>query len=775
MGLINPALKLNASLAPRNALAGDIAFVSQSGALAASVLDWASQKGIGFSYFISLGDSADVDAGDILDYLASDPSTRAILLYIESVKAARKFMSAARAAARNKPVVVVKAGRSTEGAKAAASHTGALSGADDVFDAAIRRAGMLRVNSTEDLFSAVETLARARPLSGDRLAILTNGGGPGVLAADALAAGGGRLAELTSGTVEKLDFALHGRWSHGNPVDIMGDAGAEEHASALQLLMADAGTDAVLMIHAPTAIVTAERVAQACVDQVNRAERNVFSCFLGGEASEQARRTFANVQLPTYRTPEQAACAFLQLVNYRRNQELLVEIPPSLADEVVPDGQAVAQIIGRALEQKRTMLTEPEAKSILSAYGIPVVETYVVESATEAVDVAGEIGYPVALKIASPDIVHKAEVGGVMLNLEDAEEVRLAARDVAARLRTLRPGARLSGYVVQKMIRTPGTPHTRPGAHELIVGAVTDSTFGPVILFGHGGSAVEAIADRAVALPPLNVLLARDLISRTRVARLLAGYGDRAPAQMQAIEMTLVRVAQLIADHPEIGELDINPLMADDKGVMAIDARVRIEQAQTRGAARLAIRPYPKELEQWVEADGRRLLIRPIRPEDAAQLSAFFNRIEPGDLRLRSFRQSNARPVSDVLRYTQIDYDREMALVAVAGDQASQSEILGEVRAGADPENIRAELAIVVRSDWKGKGLGKLLTDCIIRHWRSRGTRELFGLVDAGNEPMLRLARRLGFTVDAPPDVQTAVISLDLQPDKPPLARVELF
>jgi acetyltransferase len=775
MGLINPALKLNASLAPRNALPGEIAFVSQSGALAASVLDWAGSKGIGFSYFISLGDSADVDSGDILDYLASDPGTKAILLYIESLKAARKFMSAARAAARNKPVIVVKAGRSAEGAKAAASHTGALAGADDVFDAAIRRAGMLRVASTEDLFSAVETLARAQPLTGERLAIMTNGGGPGVLAADALVLGGGQLAELDQGTVESLDFALHGRWSHDNPVDIMGDAAPEEHASALQLLMTDAGTDAVLMIHAPTAIVPAQRVAEACVEPVQRAQRNVFSCFLGGEASDSARRVFANAHLPTYRTPEQAVHAFLQLVNYRRNQKLLLQIPPSVTEEVVPDTGSVAEIIGHALDSGRGMLSEPEAKRILAAYAIPVVETYVVQSAAEAVEIAAQIGYPVVLKIVSPDLTHKSEVGGVMLNLEDEQDVRLAARDIAMRLKNLRPGARLAGYVVQKMIRPPGTPSNRPGAHELIVGAATDDTFGPVVLFGHGGSAVEAISDRAVALPPLNMVLASDLISRTKVSRLLAGYDDRAPADLHAIQMTLIKVGQLIADQPEIVELDINPLIADEKGVMALDARMRIQKTQTRGASRLAIRPYPGELEHCAEVSGRRILVRPIRPEDAAQLATFFDGIEPDDLRLRYFRQQRSRPVSDVLRYTQIDYDREMALVAIAQNEGSEGEIVGDVRAGVDPENVRAELAIVVRSDWKGRGLGRVLTDRMIRYWRARGTRELFGLVDATNEPMLRLARRLGFEVDVAPNVQTVVVSLDLQPEKPPLARVELF
>ena len=629
MGVINPSLKLNASLAPRNALPGDIALVMQSGALMGSVLDWAASRRIGFSYCISLGDSADVDSGDVLDYLAGDPGTKAILLYIESVKAARKFMSAARAAARNKPVVVVKAGRAREGAKAAATHTGALAGMDEVFDAAIRRAGMLSVGSTRDLFSAAQTLARARPLSADKLAIMTNGGGPGVLATDALVLGGGRLAQLSQATIEKLDFALNGNWSHDNPVDIMGDANAEAHADALQTLLTDAGSDAALMIHAPTAIVPAERIANACIPVVKSAQRNVFSCWLGKESSEVARRAYADADLPTYRTPEDAVSAFLQLVEYRRNQQLLVQIPLSMIQDFTPDAQKVRRLIAETLASQRSTLSEPDAKSILAAYGIPVLDTYFVASADEAVDVAGKIGYPVALKVVSPDIVHKSEVGGVMLSLEDTDEVLAAARRIATHLEMLRPGARLAGYSVQKTIRPLGTPTTRPGAHELIVGVMSDETFGPVILFGHGGTAVEAIADRAVALPPLNTILARDLVARTKVSRLLAGHGDRAAADLDAVYMTLMKVSQLVIDHPEIVELDINPLIVDEKGVLALDARMSIQPAEKSGSERLAIRAYPQEIEEGAQVRGRRLLIRPIQPEDAPHLAAFFDRIEP--------------------------------------------------------------------------------------------------------------------------------------------------
>ena len=504
VGLLVPGLGLNASFAHTGALLGKIAFVSQSGALVTGVLDWAKSRSIGFSKFVSLGESADVDFGDVLDYLGGDAETHAILLYIESITAARKFMSAARAAARNKPVLVVKAGRVPEGAKAAASHTGALAGSDDVYDAAIRRAGMLRVFSTEDLFDAVETLARARPLTGDRLAILTNGGGPGVMATDALVLGQGRMTSLSQQTLRRLDAILPPIWSHGNPVDIIGDAPTERYVQTLQILLEDPEADAVLFIHAPTAIVPSAEIAAAVSPVAKQAARNVLACWLGGDAVRQARSAFAQAGIPTYDTPEDAVHAFLQMVQYHRNQDLLMEVPASRSADFVHDRDKAQAVVRSALAEGRAMLSEPEAKALLAAYGIPVVNTLIAATVEEAIRIAPDIGFPVALKILSPDVTHKSDVGGVVLDLENAAAVDAAAQGMRRRLQQNRPNATLQGFTVQSMVR-------RPNAHELIVGVTTDAVFGPIILFGAGGTAVEITADRAIGLPPLNMVLAGEL------------------------------------------------------------------------------------------------------------------------------------------------------------------------------------------------------------------------------------------------------------------------
>lgn len=755
VGLLVPGLGLNASFAHTGALPGTIAFVSQSGALVTAVLDWAKSRKIGFSKFISLGDGADVDFGDVLDYLGSDAETHAILLYVESITAARKFMSAARAAARNKPVLVVKAGRVAEGAKAAASHTGALAGSDDVYDAAIRRAGMLRVFTTEDLFDAVETLARARPRTGARLAILTNGGGPGVMATDALILGQGLLAALSPETLRRLDFILPPTWSHGNPVDIIGDAPTERYVQTLQILLEDPQADAVLFIHAPTAIVPSAEIATAVSPVAAQTDRNVFASWLGGDAVSEARATFEQAGIPTYDTPEKAVRAFLQVVQYGRNQDLLMEVPPARSKELAHDREKARTVVQSALAEGRAMLSEPEAKSVLAAYGIPVVDTRIATTIAEAVRLASIIGFPVALKILSPDVTHKSDVGGVALDLQNAEAVDTAAQALRARLQQHRPGASLQGFTVQTMV-------SRPSAHELIVGVTTDSVFGPVILFGAGGTAVEITADRAIGLPPLNMVLARELISRTRISRLLAGYRERLPADVAAISRTLIQVSRLIADLPEIVDLDINPLLADDQGVLALDARIRVAAPGATGVDRFAIRPYPDALEEWIAWQGRKVLLRPIKPEDAAQHLEFFNALDAEDVHSRVFMSMPQLQLSQLARLTQIDYDREMAFIASSEREGGGFETLGVARAIADPDNIAAEFAITVRSDSKGKGLGAILFRKLIEYCRSRGTRELVGEALAENGAMIALSRRFGFSVTLSPGTHTVNLKLAL-------------
>ena len=751
VGLLTPDIGLNASFAHTGAQPGKLAFVSQSGALTTALLDWAGSRGIGFSHFISIGDSADVDFGDVLDYLASDARTTAILLYIESITHARKFMSAARAAARNKPVIAVKSGRAPEGARAATSHTGALAGADDVYDAALRRAGMLRVESTQALFDAAETLALARPFRGDRLTILTNGGGPGVMATDALIAGGGRLAPLAKQTVDQLDAFLPSTWSHSNPVDIIGDAPVDRYVRTLKLLLDDPQTDAVLMIHAPTAIVPSADIAAACAPVAQSAERNVFSCWMGKAAVEKARNLFVGAGLPTYDTPEEAVDAFLWMVDYRRNQETLAQVPPSILAGSTADMPAVRSIVQSALAAGTSLLGELDAKKVLQACGIPVVTTRLASSADIAATLAVELGFPVALKIFSPDLSHKSDVGGVALNLQSATAVREAAAAMQARVRRLRPQARLDGFTVQPMVQ-------RPGAHELIVGAATDPTFGPVVLFGEGGTSVEVIGDRAVALPPLNMMLARELISRTRISRLLAAHRDKPAADTDAICRVLMQISQLVSDVPEIVELDLNPLLADADGVIALDARVRVAPASTAGSARLAIRPYPAELEESITLHGRALLLRPIRPEDEPGLSTLIGQCQPGDLHFRFFCVIGDVPHSKLGRYTQIDYDREMAFIAVNSD----NELLGEVRIVTDPDNRNAEFAILVRSETQGKGLGHALLEKMVRYCRSRGTANVFGDVLSSNSRMLELGRSLQFRQSGP--AEGGVVRMSLKP-----------
>jgi acetyltransferase len=760
VGMLVPGIKLNASFAHVDALPGKIAFVSQSGAMVTGVLDWARSRGIGFSRFISLGDSADVDFGDVIDYLASDPETHAILLYVEGITSARKFMSAARAAARNKPTLVIKAGRVAEGAKAATSHTGALAGSDDVYDAAIRRAGMLRVYSTEELFDAVETLARLRPLRGERLAIMTNGGGPGVMATDMLVSSGGRLAELSAETIARLDAVLPENWSKANPVDIVGDAPPQRYADTLSILMEDRGVDAILFIHAPTAIVPSSDIAARLAPMVKDARCNILACWLGGESVVHAREIFAEAGVPTYDTPEKAVGGFMQMVRYQRNQNMLMEVPPALSSPLHINKAEARRIVDQAVAEGRSMLSEWEAKQVLAAYAIPVVETRTVTNPQEAAQTATSIGFPVALKILSPDIVHKSDVGGVALDLESADAVLEAAEKMQARLREFFPQSRLAGFTVQAMAR-------RPEGREVIIGVATDPVFGPVIMFGQGGIGVEVTADHAIALPPLNRVLARELISRTRISRLLGAYRNRRAANLDALCLTLIQVSDMVVDLPELQELDINPLFVDADGVIALDARIRVASTEQGALDRLAIRPYPAELEECIQWEGQDLVLRPIRPEDGTAHIAFFNALNPEDVRYRMFIRMRELAPSQLARFTQIDYDREMAFIATRQLPAGEWQTFGVARVVTDPDNIEAEFAVTVRSDLKARGLGQLLMQKLIAYCRARGTQRIIGEALNDNRAVLNLAGRLGFKLSPSADHETMKMQLELHPGEP--------
>ena len=760
IGALVPGVGLNASFAPGNALAGPLAFVTQSGALATAMLDWANSRQIGFSHFVSLGDSADVDFGDMLDYLASDGNTRAILMYAESVKSGPKFMSAARAAARNKPVIVVKAGRAPEGAKAAASHTGALAGSDAVFDAVVRRAGMLRVDTLEALFDAAETLAHARPWRGERLCILTNGGGVGVLAADALVdrrlgQGIGKLAALTTETLAALDACLPATWSHGNPVDIVGDAPVARYQDALRVLLDAPEVDALLFMHAPTAIVSATDIAAACLPLIRATSKPVLTSWLGGAAVAQARTATAAAGISSYETPERSVAAWLQCAHHARNTAALQQIPSAALADLTPDALAVATLYRDAQGVDSEWLNQAQSHALLRAYGIPTVVTHMAQDADAAAACADEIGYPVAVKIVSPQIVHKTDVGGVALGLTSADAVKAAVTKMGEQVASLKPQATVLGFTVQAMAK-------RPGAHELIIGIATDPVFGPVMLLGSGGTSVELKQDHVVALPPLNATLAQDMLDQSGLATLLAGYRGRAPANTAALLDTLTKVSQMACDLPWLAELDINPLWVDEAGVLAVDARVRLRPVAVGEASRLAIRPYPAQLEATVKIDGTDLLLRPIRPEDAQRMISFYALATPDDMRLRFFMSQRDVPRSQLARFTQIDYDREMSFIAIAPSSSGESTMVGEVRALCDPDNQQAEFAVQVATAWQGKGLGLLLMVKMIDYLRKRGTAVVAGQCLYENAGMKTLARHLGFAVTGgpSPDVKTMTLTL---------------
>jgi acetyltransferase len=751
LGLMLPRIGLDAGFSHRPPLAGDLAFVSQSGALITGIIDWARGRDIGFSHVVSLGDMADADFGDFLDYLATDAASRAVLLYMESVTNAPKFMSAARRAARAKPVIVVKSGRGAAGAKAALSHTGALAGADSAYEAAFRRAGVLRVRELDDLFSAAEMLARHPRIVGDRLAILTNGGGAGVLAADRLGDYNGRLANLSDATRSALDAALPPTWSHGNPVDIIGDADPARYARALDALLRDDEADAILVMNCPTALASSTDVAQEVMAVLqNRAHtgepaKPAIACWLGDEVSREARKLFAANGIASFATPAEAIDGFTQLARYSRAQEELMRTPPSLPGNLTLDRDAVDRTIREVFGSDRSVLSEVEAKGLMAAYGIPVVPTEVARDPPEVGALSerwiAQHGACV-IKILSDDISHKSDVGGVRLGLERAAEARQAAEDMLQRVSRLKPAARIKGFTVQPMIR-------RPDAHELILGMSVDATFGPLMMFGAGGTAVEVLRDTAHALPPLDLNLARDMMRHTRVWQLLQGYRNRPPVDTDRVAGILVRLGYLVARHPEIREIDINPLLADDKEVIGLDARVTVADAAASPRVPMAVRPYPSEWE--VEAQIERvgaIAIRPIRPQDEQLYADFFAHVTPDDQRLRFFSAAPRLSHRFLASLTQIDYAREMAFVAIARQTGA---LLGVARLVADPDYTQGEYAILLRSDLKGLGLGWRLMQHLIAYARSERLERLQGAVLADNTTMLQMCRELGFSIGAEP------------------------
>jgi acetyltransferase len=733
IGYMVPRLGLNASFGPAGLKPGRLAAVAQSGAVLAGLADWGTAQGIGFSHLISMGDMTDVDFGDVLDMLSRDYETRAVLMYVEGVTQARKFMSAARSVARLKPVIALKAGRHAAAAKAAASHTGSMAGSAAVYDAAFARAGLVRVHGLGELFDAAETLAHGITPRNERLAILTNGGGVGIIATDLLMDEGGELATLQPRTVTQLDKHMPRSWSRGNPVDIVGDADGARYAAAVDALADDRGVGAVLAMNVPTALTSSVEAARAVTGAPGAKVVPLIGCWIGGPEAEAGRKVLHEAGIPAYDTPLRAVRGFMHIVQYRRGQRALQRTPPSVP-EARSDSQLVRAIVHGALAEKRKILTEPEAKRVLAAYGIPVVPTEIVLDAGEAAHAAGRIGFPVAVKILSREITHKSDVGGVALDLGSEQAVIDAVRAMHDKVCTAAPGARVDGFVVQPMVK-------RPHAVELILGAAEDPVFGPILLVGHGGVAAEVIDDKALALPPLDPVLAEDALSRTRVDRLLRGYRDHTPAARAAVCDVMVRLSQLIADVGEIAELDINPLLADADGVIALDARIVVAAPEGRErAARFAIKPYPVELETEVVHGAERLRLRPIRPDDEALLQAFARRLTPEDIRMRFFGPLRELSHEMAARLTQIDYDREMAFLLLDG-----KELLGVGRLAADPGFEQAEFALTVASDRQGRGYGSLLLNHVLHHAKARGIQRVVGQVLRENHKMLELTKRLGF------------------------------
>ncbi|WP_342643937.1 bifunctional acetate--CoA ligase family protein/GNAT family N-acetyltransferase [Rhodoligotrophos ferricapiens] len=762
VGLVIPPAKLNASFAHMGARPGHIALISQSGAIAVSLIDWAADNGVGFSQIASLGDMADVDVGDYLDLLANDPQTRAIVMYLESIPAPRKFLSAARAASRLKPVIAIKPGRHQEAARAAATHTGALAGSDRVVEAVLARAGILRVGSLGELFDATETIARFRPLRQARVGIVTNGGGAGVLAVDQLMDGKGKLATLSAGTIETLDRMLPVNWSRANPVDIIGDAPPERYRAAVAAVAADPDVEALLVLNCPTGIASAAEAAQAVASLVRAgtiAGKPVLACWLGEHTAREGRRILQEAGVASYETPSDAAIAMTYLSKWSRAQAMLSRVPQAQGEMVRGDRETVRAIFRQAAAEGRRMLTEPEAKAAIVAYGIPTPETVVVHSAEETENAAGRLlgsSGAIAVKLLSKAVTHKSDVGGVILDVTTPAAAREAAEAIAQRVAAAASADVIDGYVLQPMV-------ARKGAHELILGLNRDPIFGPVILFGAGGIAVEVLDDTSIALPPLDDVLAGDLVDQTRIGRLLAGYRDRRPADRAAILRALNGLSQMVVDFPCLVAMDINPLLADSAGVVALDARIEIAPAEIDRTAPnpdLLIRPYPSGWEKELDLGGHLYRLRPIRPADASLYPDFVARVSADDMRLRFFAPQKQFSREMLVRLTQLDYDREIAFVALDAAGA----LAGVARLSADPDHQLAEYGVLVRSDLQGRGLGWALLQHLIAYGRADGLNRIEGIILSENAKMLQMARELGFTVRHDPrEPGLFVAALDLR------------
>lgn len=752
LGLLAPWQGLNASFSPVPIQKGKLAFISQSAAVSNTILDWAQQREMGFSWFIALGDSLDIDIDELLDYLARDTKTSAILLYLEHLSDARRFVSAARSASRNKPILVIKSGRSARAQALLKTHTGL----DSAWDAAIQRAGLLRVQDTHELFSAVETLSHMRPLRGERLMLVSNGAAPAALALDELWSRNGKLASLSDEIKAKLQDALPIGVEPGNPLDLRDDATPERYLRAIEVLLDSQDFDALMIIHAPSAAAPGTASAAALIELLRQHPRGkyitIITNWCGEFSSQDARRLFSDAGIPTYRTPEGAVTAFMHMVEYRRNQKQLRETP-ALPVNLKANASEAHTLIQQALLEGASSLDTHEVRPILQAYGLNTLPTWIASDSAEAVHIAEQIGYPVALKLRSPDIPHKSEVQGVMLYLRTANEVQQAADAILDRVRMTWPQARIHGLLVQSMAN-------RAGAQELRVVVEQDPVFGPLIMLGEGGIEWRPDQQAVVALPPLNMNLARYLVIQAIKSGKIRGRSALRPLDIPGISQLLVQVSNLIVDCPEIYRLDIHPLLASGNEFTLLDVTLQLAPFSGDPDTRLAVRPYPHQLEEKVILkNGEHCLFRPILPEDEPELQNFISQVTKEDLYYRYFSEINEFTHEDLANMTQIDYDREMAFVAVRRLN-DRDEILGVTRAISDPDNIDAEFAVLVRSDLKGLGLGRRLLEKLIAYTTEHGLQRLNGITMPNNQGMVTLARKLGFKVDI--QLEDGIVTLTL-------------
>jgi acetyltransferase len=759
VGIMAGRSRLNASFADQMPLRGKMAFISQSGAICTAILDLSIKENIGFSYFVSLGDMVDVDFGDMIDYLGGEPEVSSIVMYVESLTHFRKFMSAARAVSRVKPIIALKAGRTQAGAIAAASHTGALAGENAVYDAAFERAGILRVKTFEELFDCAELLAKQPKPKGPHLAIITNAGGLGVMAADTLSDYGYEPVALCDDTLKRLDAILPPFWSKHNPIDMLGDASPERYGQVVKICLQAKEVDGLLIMSAPQALADSSETAAGLVDLIRDQSIPIITSWAGGAGMQKGRDLFNRFGIPTFDTPERAVRAFMDIYRFSLNIEMLQQIPSRLSRRLEFNRQKAKALIQSKLTTENHLLTEVEAKDLLSAYGIPVNKIETTASRTEAVDIAKDIGFPVTLKINSPDITHKSDANGVLLDLKNEQEVSDAFEQIIQNAKSYDAKARLDGVSIQPMVRHTGS--------ELILGAKKDRDFGPVILFGMGGVLAEVLKDQTIALPPLNRLLAKRLIEKTSVYRLLKGYRNIPPANLELLEEILIRLAQLVTDFSEIHELDINPLVVTENGFSAVDARVLLRTPEKPSPLHLVISPYPDQYEEHITTNtGIDIFIRPIRPEDAPLLVDLFESLSPRSVYLRFFTPLKRLTPRMLARFTQIDYDRHIALVALAESEPYE-KMLGVARVIFGRNLREAEFSVVVGDPWQGKGIGAALLRRCLRIAREHGIEKVMGTVLVENTQMLALGRKLGLAIKKEPGFPEYELSIDFsKPDQ---------